>query len=1001
MVIIIDLDLQQAVQSFGSKQAAPPITVKNQDTPTLSIYFAKGNVNYDLGTSPGIRFGVFGSGPNALVAYSSFSRILDAQSRVTYVGYPNFNTVQMAAAIGAQASITCVGEIRYQTSFGTIARTLDIAFTVERSLLSETILDTTIAAFTTPAVNANVTVRINNTGWLSTGLNLAIGAGAGAYQVVSITNATDFVAQNTGGAGNAAPATVIPSGTNVGIAATNVIQTYPDASLLELLTRKGVASGYAGLNSSAKLIAAAIPVDGTTINLSSAGNLQFASIAASVAANFVTPASGGTVNVTVSSSSAFVVGQWVRIPIAGYYSVTVVPDGTHVTIQNLGDPWNAGSGTTITSGAAILPWTSLGGTGGGGSPGQNAFSTTSANFTVPAALTTVAVSLASTAWLGGAGYVVFIAGAGYYSVSSITDATHAVLTNLAYPLTNAAPGTVISSGAMVTPGGIAGPSSTGTPGANAYDATSASFTMPAVAASANVTIGNTAWLSTGQVIYITSAGYFQVASILSPTVFSATALNYPGNATVGATIASGVHVSPGGLIGPAGAGGAGLNAFTTLSASFTQPAASATVSINVGTTAWMVVGQAVFILGGGYYTVASVTDINHAVVTNLGYSGNAAPGATVASGGGVVPSGLNGQAGTSAFTTTTANFTMPTSGSTVTVTVASTAWMAQGQNLFIPTAGYLSVSVVTDSTHAVLTNSGTIGNAAAGTVISSGAQVSPAGSPGPIGATGPTGPTGGGGGGGTATLFDPRNGIFIYDDFLWNPAYQGGTTLPQEWEGQGGGGGGAITFSSTYGLDATRRSQGIIELSTGVAAANNSGYSVARGKNSGTANGSILLGYGTCDIAFRLALEEASLPPTGIGYVLRAGLWLQGTAGHPTGVANWYEALFLEYSPDNNSGILRIGYFNNGYGNPGTTISYVNCTAGTPTPNGYGWWELKVDTAGNVTAWLNGTQIGSATGVAPLSQPMVPIVFFYRNSASTTNFHIALDAVYINYPYTR
>src|SRR5258705_9556446 len=754
MVIIIDLDLQQAVQSFGSKQAAPPITVKNQDTPTLSIYFAKGNVNYDLGTSPGIRFGVFGTGPNALVAYSSFSRILDAQSRATYVGYPSFNTVQMAAAIGTQVSIHGIGETRYQTSFGTLARTLDISFTVERSLLSETILDTTIAAFTTPPLNANVTVRINNTGWLSTGLNLAIGAGAGAYQVVSINNATDFVAENMGGAGNAAVGTVIPSGTNVGIAATNVIQTYPDASLLELITRKGVASGYAGLNPSAKLIAASIPVDGTTINLSSAGNLQFASIAASVAANFVTPASGGTVNVTVSSSSAFVVGQWVRIPIAGYYSVTAVPDGTHVTIQNLGDPWNAGSGTTITSGAAILPWTSLGGTGGGGSPGQNAFSTTSANFRVPGGLTTVAVSLASTAWLGGAGYVVFIAGAGYYSVSSITDATHAVLTNLAYPLTNAAPGTVISSGAMVTPGGIAGPSSTGTPGANAYDATSASFTMPAVAASANVTIGNTAWLSTGQVIYITSAGYFQVASILSPTVFSATALNYPESARVGATIASGVHVSPGGLIGPAGAGGAGLNAFTTLSASFTQPAAAATVSINVGTTAWMVVGQAVFILGGGYYTVASVTDINHAVVTNLGYSGNAAPSATVASGGGVVPSGLNGQAGTNAFTTTTASFTMPTSGTTVTVTVGATGWMAQGQNLFIPTAGYFSVSVITDATHAVFSNSGTTGNAAGGTVISSGAQGSPAGAQG-------SGGTGGGGGSfsliGVTTALDRHN----------------------------------------------------------------------------------------------------------------------------------------------------------------------------------------------------------------------------------------------------
>src|SRR5258707_4847803 len=119
-------------------------------------------------------------------------------------------------------------------------------------------------------------------------------------------------------------------------------------------------------------------------------------------------------------------------------------------------------------------------------------------------------------------------------------------------------------------------------------------------------------------------------------------------------------------------------------------------------------------------------DIQPAVVTNRGYGGDAGPGGRVASGGGVVPSGLNGQAGTSAFTTTTANFTMPTSGSTVTVTVASTAWMAQGQNLFIPTAGYLSVSVFTDSTHAVFTNSGTIGNASAGTGIRSGAQGVPA-----------------------------------------------------------------------------------------------------------------------------------------------------------------------------------------------------------------------------------------------------------------------------------
>src|SRR5258707_12976503 len=103
--------------------------------------------------------------------------------------------------------------------------------------------------------------------------------------------------------------------------------------------------------------------------------------------------------------------------------------------------------------------------------------------------------------------------------------------------------------------------------------------------------------------------------------------------------------------------------------------------------------------------------------------------------------------------------------------------MAQGQNLFIPTAGYLSVSVVTDSTHAVLTNSGTIGNAAAGTVISSGAQGSPAGSPGAIGATGPTGPTRGGGGGGKRALLFTGNAMFFFGEIFVSTSVSSVTTM--------------------------------------------------------------------------------------------------------------------------------------------------------------------------------------------------------------------------------
>jgi microcystin-dependent protein len=78
--------------------------------------------------------------------------------------------------------------------------------------------------------------------------------------------------------------------------------------------------------------------------------------------------------------------------------------------------------------------------------------------------------------------------------------------------------------------------------------------------------------------------------------------------------------------------------FTTLTAAFVQPAVNATVSVTVGATAWMSPTQAIYIIGGGNYTVSSVTDATHAVVKNLGSSGNAAPGVNVPSGAYLSPS---------------------------------------------------------------------------------------------------------------------------------------------------------------------------------------------------------------------------------------------------------------------------------------------------------------------------------------------------------------------------
>ncbi len=111
--------------------------------------------------------------------------------------------------------------------------------------------------------------------------------------------------------------------------------------------------------------------------------------------------------------------------------------------------------------------------------------------------------------------------------------------------------------------------------------------------------------------------------------------------------------SPQQIVGPQGNPGIdgingtnGENAFTTTTASFVQPAVSSTVNIEVVNSDWATVGQPVFVTTGGSYLVTVVPDSSHITIENLGYSGNAAPAAVIASTSVVTPSGLKGDAGT-------------------------------------------------------------------------------------------------------------------------------------------------------------------------------------------------------------------------------------------------------------------------------------------------------------------------------------------------------------------
>lgn len=103
----------------------------------------------------------------------------------------------------------------------------------------------------------------------------------------------------------------------------------------------------------------------------------------------------------------------------------------------------------------------------------------------------------------------------------------------------------------------------------------------------------------------------------------------------------------------------GLNAFTLVTdiTSPVMPAVGATVTIEVGSTVWMVAqgiastGQ-VLVIGPidgplistfiGYMRVVSIPDSTHVELENLGYSPNAAPGTVIANGLKISPGGIKG-----------------------------------------------------------------------------------------------------------------------------------------------------------------------------------------------------------------------------------------------------------------------------------------------------------------------------------------------------------------------
>lgn len=89
--------------------------------------------------------------------------------------------------------------------------------------------------------------------------------------------------------------------------------------------------------------------------------------------------------------------------------------------------------------------------------------------------------------------------------------------------------------------------------------------------------------------------------------------------------------------------------------------------------------------------------------------------------------GADGAPGVNSFTLTTADFTVPNIGDSVTIQVGNSSWATTGQNVFIQGAGTFQITAKPGAASMTLQYLNYGGNTHAGETITAGAQVSPAG----------------------------------------------------------------------------------------------------------------------------------------------------------------------------------------------------------------------------------------------------------------------------------
>jgi hypothetical protein len=274
-----------------------------------------------------------------------------------------------------------------------------------------------------------------------------------------------------------------------------------------------------------------------------------------------------------------------------------------------------------------------------GTAGLSSCTNTTADFVIPAIGSDVTVSLVNTSQLVPGSEYVFAApssGVAHFQCVSITSALQAVFKFLGED-GDVAPGITIVSGSLACASGTGG--AAGENGENGYTQITSTFQVPSVGQNVTIAVVNSACFVKGQNLIVggttnipsTGAANFSLASINSPTSITITFLGYQNDVAPGVVFEIGTTVTS--------AGSAGQNAYTTTTAQFTIPAIGSTVNVSVKNSGWMALQQNVVVSGAANFSVYSLPDTTHAVLTFLGYIGDLPPTTVIASSSTVSPSG--------------------------------------------------------------------------------------------------------------------------------------------------------------------------------------------------------------------------------------------------------------------------------------------------------------------------------------------------------------------------